>query len=139
METIPRCRQWHRFAIKLQLAARLVEWIVPALKKAGKTVWVVVVVGRLRKDAALRDLPPRLRKGQRRCRGRPRKYGKNKICLAKRARQPRGWQTVDCTVYGQTGTKIYKTFLATYDPASGVICVVLVKEDHGRYTFYCTD
>ena len=90
--TIPKCRRWHRFATKLQLAARLVEWIAPILKKAGKIVWVVVdggytkapflkrvlkiagvvVVGRLRKDAALRDLPPKLRKGQRRGRGRPR-------------------------------------------------------------------
>jgi hypothetical protein len=34
------------------------------------------LVGRLRKDAALRDLPRPLRPGQRRGRGRPRKYGK---------------------------------------------------------------
>ena len=99
MATIPRCRQWHRFATKLQLAARLVEWIVLTLKKAGKMIWIVVdggytkgpflkrvlklsgvvVVGRLRKDAALRDLPAKLRKGQRRGRGRPRKYGKQHV------------------------------------------------------------
>ena len=105
MATIPKSRHWKRFASKLQLAARLVEWIVPLLKKSGKTVWIVidggytkrpflrrvlklanvVVVGRLRKDAALRDLPPKRKKGQRRGRGRPRKYGKNKISLAKRA------------------------------------------------------
>ena len=85
MPTIPGCRRWQRFATKLQLAARLAEWIVPLLKKAGKTVWIVidggytkrpflrrvlklsgvVIVGRLRKDAALRDLPPKLKKGQR--------------------------------------------------------------------------
>ena len=159
MATISRCRRWHRFATKLQWAARLVEWIVPILKKAGKMVWIVVdggytkgpflkrvlklsgvvVVGRLRKDAALRDLPAKLKKGQRRSRGRPRKYGKNKISLAKRAGQQRGWQTIDCTVYGETATKTYKTFLATYAPAGGVIRVVLVKEDHGWYAFYCTD
>ena len=118
------------------------------LKKAGKTVWIVVdggytkrpflrrvlrlsnvvVVGRLRKDAALRDLPPKLKKGQRRPRGRPRKYGKNKISLAKRAGQRRGWQTIECTLYNETVTKTYKTFLATYVPAGGVIRVVLVKE-----------
>jgi len=66
-----------RFTTKLPLAARLVEWIAPILKNAGKTVWIVVdggytkrpflrrvlklanvvVVGRLRKDAALRNLP----------------------------------------------------------------------------------
>ena len=107
--TIPPWRQW-RFASKLQLAARLVEWVVPILKKAGKTVWIVidggytkepflrrvlrlvnvVVIGRLRKDTALRDLPPKVKPGQRRGRGRPRKYGKNKISLAKRAGQKRG-------------------------------------------------
>ena len=158
MASIPRTRRWQRFATKLQLAARLVEWIVPILKKAGKTVWIVVdggytkrpflrralktgvtIVGRLRKDAALRDLPPKLKKGQRRSRGRPRKYGKNKLSLAKRAGHERGWQTIQCTLYNETVTKTYKTFLATYAPAGRVIRVVLVKEDHGWYAFFCTD
>ena len=113
-----------RFATKLQLAARLVEWVVPLLKQAGKTVWLVVdggytkrpflrraletgvtIVGRLRKDAALRDVPPKLKQGARRGRGRPRKYGRNKLSLAKRAGQKRGWQTIDCTVYGEASRK----------------------------------
>lgn len=159
METIPRHRGWGRFATKLQLAARLVEWSHAILKKAGKTVWIVidggytkrpflrrvlklskvVVVGRLRKDAALRDLPSKLKKGQRRGRGRPRKYGPNKISLAKRAGHRRGWQTIACTVYGEATTKIYKTFLATYPPVGGEIRVVIVKEDHGWYAFFCSD
>ena len=159
MAIIPKVRGWQRFATKLQLAARLMEWIVPILKKAGKTVWVVVdggytkrpflqrvlrlwnvtIVGRLRNDAALYDLPPDLKKGQRRGRGRPRKYGKNRLGLAKRAGQTRGWQTITCTVYNKTTTKIYKTFLATYAPVGGVIRVVLVKEDHGWHAFFCTD
>lgn len=158
VSAIPACRRWPGFATKLQLAARLVEWIVPILQNAGKTVWIVVdggytkrpflrralrlsgvtVVGRLRKDAALRDLPPRPKRGGRR-RGRPRKYGKNKLSLAKRAGQPRGWLTAECTLYGQRVTKTYKTFLATYAPVGGVIRVVLVKEDHGWYAFFCTD
>ena len=69
---IPVWRDW-TFATKLVLAARLVEWIAPIVKKAGKTLWIVVdggyvkapflkcalragvtVIGRLRKDAALR-------------------------------------------------------------------------------------
>ncbi len=157
MATIPKVRGWQRFATKLQLAARLVEWIVPILKKAGKTVWIVVdggytkrpflrrvlnlsnvvIVGRLRKDAALRDLPPKPQKS--RGRGRPRKYGKNRLSLAKRAGHKRGWQTIACTVYGKATTKTYKTFLATYSPVGGVIRVVLVKEDHGWYAFFCTD
>jgi len=158
MALIPRERCWQRFATKLQLAARLVEWIVPILKQAGKTVWIVIdggytkrpflrralktgatIVGRLRKDAALRDLPPKLKKGQRRGRGRPRKYGRNKLSLAKRAGHKRGWQTIQCTLYNETVTKTYKTFLATYAPVGRVIRVVLVKEDHGWYAFFCTD
>ena len=158
MATIPKSRRWGRFATKLQLAARLVEWIAALLKKAGKTVWMVVdggytkrpflkrglktgvtVIGRLRKDAALRDLPPKLKKGGRRGRGRPRKYGKNKISLAKRAGQKRGWKTLACTTYGKVSTRTYKTFLATYAPVGGVIRVVLVKEDHGWYAFFSTD
>ncbi len=158
MATIPKSRHWQRFATKLQLAARLVEWIVPILKKAGKKVWIVIdggytkrpflkralkqgvtIVGRLRKDAALRDLPPKLPKRKRRGRGRPRKYGKNRISLAKRAGQKRGWQTIDCTVYGKAMTKTYKTFLATYGPVGGMIRVVLIKEDHGWYAFFSSD
>ena len=90
----------------------------------------VVVVGRLRKDAALRDIPAKTKRGQRRPRGRPRKYGKNRISLAKRAGQKRGWQTATCSLYNETATKTYKTFLATYLPVGGVIRVVLIKEDH---------
>ena len=159
LATIPKSRGWPRFATKLQLAARLVEWIVPLSKKAGKIVWIVVdggyvkrpfvrrvlkllnvvVVGRFRKDSALRDLPPKLKPGQRRRRGRPRKYGKNRISLAKRAGHGRGWQTIECTVYGGAASKTYKTFLATYAPVGGVIRVVLVKEDHGWHAFFSTD
>ena len=158
MATIPKVRGWQRFATKLQLAARLVEWVVPILKKAGRTVWIVIdggytkrpflkralkqgvtIVGRLRKDSALRDLPPKLAKGKRRGRGRPQKYGKNRFSLAKRGGQKRGWKTIACTVYGEATTKRYKTFLATYAPVGGVIRVVLVKEDHGWYAFFCSD
>jgi hypothetical protein len=157
MATIPKWRGW-TFATKLVLAARLVEWIAPIVKKAGKTLWIVVdggyvkapflrralragvtIVGRLRKDAALRDLPRKLRRGQRRGRGRPRKYGKNKISLTKRAAHRYGWETAECTVYGKTVTKLYKTFVATYRPVGGTIRVVIVEEDHDWYPFFSTD
>jgi hypothetical protein len=157
MAKIPPWRGW-TFATKLVLAARLVEWIAAILKKAGKTLWVVVdggyvkapflkralragvtIIGRLRKDAALRDLPRPLRRGRRRGRGRPPKYGKNKISLAKRAAHREGWQTAKCTVYGKTVTKLYKTFLATYRPVGGIIRVVIVEEDHDWYPFFSTD
>ena len=109
----------------------------PFLRRALKTG--VTIVGRLRKDAAPRDVPPKLKPAARRGRGRPRKYGPNKLSLAHRAGQKRGWQTSDCTVYGQPCVKHYKTFLATYPPVGGVIRVVLVREEHGWYAFFSTD
>jgi hypothetical protein len=133
--SIPKKYRWP-FQTKLQLAAKLIGWLAPILHAAGKRVWAVVdggyakrpflkpaaeagvvVVGRLRKDAALRDLPPKLKKGQRRPRGRPRKYGKNRISLAKRAGHKSGWQTIECQLYRENATTTYKTFLATYVPA----------------------
>ena len=59
--------------------------------------------------------------------------------MAKRAGQKRGWKTLACTLYGEATTKTYKPFLATYAPVGGVLRVVLVKEDHGWYAFFCTD
>jgi hypothetical protein len=155
--SIPRRRGW-RFATKLVLAARLVEWMASIVHAAGKKLWVVVdggftkapflkpalrtgavIVGRLRKDAALRDLPPTPKKGERRGKGRPRKYGKNKLSLAKRAGHKQGWQTVECRVYNEVVAKTYKTFLATYAPVGGAIRVVVVKELHGWHAFFCSD
>ena len=157
MAKIPPRRGW-KFATKLELAARLVEWIGPFVKRAGKTLWIVVdggytkapflkraaaagvtIVGRLRKDAALRDLPGKPRRDQSRRRGRPRKYGKHKISLAKRAGHKQGWQELACTIYGQTVAKTCKTFLATYRSAGGVIRVVLIREEHGWFALFCTD
>jgi hypothetical protein len=154
LPSIPRRRGW-RFRTKLELAAKLLHWAAPALAAREKTVWIaadgayakrpfleaarnagVTVVSRLRKDAALFDVPPPHKPGQR---GRPRKYGAHRIDLAKRAGQRRGWQTITCTLYGKVVTKTYKTFLATYRPAGGVIRVVLVKEEHGWVAFFCTD
>jgi hypothetical protein len=155
--SIPKKRGW-RFQTKLELAARLVEWIAALAKQAGKTLWVVAdggytkkpylkpviatgttIVGRLRKDAALRDLPRPLPRGQRRGPGRPPTYGKNNISLAKRAGHRQGWQTIECTAYGKTVTKTYKTFLATYEPVGGVIRVVIVKEEKTWLPFFSTD
>lgn len=151
---IPKKHGWE-FRTKLQLAVQALRQFVELAIAAGKTVWTVAdgayakrpfltplrgmgvtVVSRLRKDAALRTVPiqPKTRK-----RGRPRKYGKQRIHLARRAAHPLGWQQVQCFVYGQLVTKTIKTFLATYRPAGGVIRVVLVKEDHGCEFLFCTD
>jgi DDE superfamily endonuclease len=143
------------FRTKLQLAARLVAWLVGWVRYLGRVLWVVVdggyakapflkpalragvvVVGRLRKDAGLRDLPrPRRRRGP----GRPRTYGPHKISLAKRAGQKRGWQAVEAVLYGKRVAKAVKTFLATWKPVGGAVRVVLVREQHGWLAFFCTD
>jgi hypothetical protein len=144
------------FRTKLEMAAELVEWFVLWLKHLGKPVWVVVdgayakrpflrrllaakvvVVSRLRHDAALRSVPvppP----GQLRKRGRPAKYGPHSISLAKRAAHRQGWQTGDFVLYSKRVTKTYKTFLATYAPVGGVLRVVLVREEDGWVAFFCT-
>jgi hypothetical protein len=103
----------------------------PFLLPARKAGWTVC--SRLRKDAQLWDLPPTERKpGQR---GPMPTYGKNRISLAKRAGQARGWQQVECVQYGATVTKTIKTFLATYRPAGGMIRVVIVKEEDDGVPF----
>ena len=148
---------WYRwqFQTKLEQAAELVEWAASWLKYwTNCELWVVAdgayakqpflrraiaagvtVVSRLRWDAKLFDLPPP-RSGQR---GRPRKYGPNRLYLDKRAVHPHGWSTIKLELYGKMQTKTYKTFLATYRPAGGVIRVVLVCEDDGSWrAFFCT-
>jgi hypothetical protein len=147
-----------KFQTKLEQAAALVEWLAWWLKNAGKRLWVVVdgayakkpflaravqagatVVSRLRRDAALWSVPEPAPAGQRR-RGRPRTYGAERLSLAKRAGHPRGWQRGTFTLYGQETSVCYKTFLATYKPASGLIRVVIVREEEGAWRGYlCTD
>ncbi len=98
-----------------------------------------IVVSRLRKDAALFDVRASV-PAEKRGRGRPRTYGKNRISLAKRAGQKRGWQVATMVLYGKAVTKRYKTFLATYPPAGGLIRVVLVDdEEQGQWrAYFCT-
>jgi hypothetical protein len=105
----------------------------PFLRAARQDGWVVV--GRLRKDAALWSLPvpkPPSRPGPQPT------YGKQRLSLAKRAGQKRGWQQVECVQYGETVTKTIKTFLATWKPAGGLIRVVLVQEADGWVAFFGT-
>jgi hypothetical protein len=151
---IPKKHHW-KFRTKLELAANAVLRFAKLVKTAGKSLWIVAdgayakrrflkplraagitVVSRLRKDAALRTVP---RPPKTKQRGRPRKYGAQRIHLARRAAHPLGWQQVECVVYGEHVLKTIKTFLATYRPADGLIRVVIVKEDHGCQFFFSTD
>jgi hypothetical protein len=149
---------WYKvkFQTKLQQGAALIEWAVQTLRGLGKTLWVVadgayakrpflqrclkagvVVVSRLRKDAALWSVPEPVQPGQSK-KGRPRKYGRDAISLAKRAGHRHGWQSSDFVLYGKTVRKTFKTFLATYKPAGGLILVVLVKELEHWVAYFCT-
>jgi len=143
------------FRTKLELAVEQLHWLKPWVNSHFEERWVAVdggytkkpflrpakqegwvVVGRLRKDAHLCDLPPTERRpGQR---GRMPTYGKNRIYLAEQAKDEKGWQQVECVQYGEKVTKTIKTFLATWRPAGGVIRVALVKEEDRWLSFMCT-
>jgi hypothetical protein len=147
-----------QFRTKLELAAALVEWLVQRLGKDHPPIWVVTdgayaqrpffkrvlaagatVISRLRCDAALWSLPPVIEPGPKKGRGRPPKYGKERIDLAKRAAHPGGWRTGLFHLYGQLVVKQYKTFLATSKPVGGVIRVVLVREPDRWVPYFATD
>jgi len=145
------------FQTKLEMGADLVEWLAAGLRFLGKPLWVVadgayaarpflkralavgvVVVSRLRRNAALRSVPEPPRANQRPKPGPKPKYGQQSLSLAKRAGHPRGWQTETFVLYNQAVAKTYKTFLATWEPAGGLIRVVIVREDDGWQAFFCT-
>jgi DDE superfamily endonuclease len=147
-----------KFQTKLEQGAALVEWAARYVNLLQKKLWIVVdgayikkpflqralkagatVVGRLRKDAALWSVPVPVPPSQRK-RGAPRKYGKDRISLAKRAGHRQGWTQETFKLYGQEKLVTYKTFLATYKPAGGLLRVVIVREpDRTWRAFCCTD
>jgi hypothetical protein len=59
--------------------------------------------------------------------------------LAKRAGQRRGWSCGVFDLYGRRTRKRYKTFLATWRPAGGLVRVVLVDEPTGWRAYFCTE
>jgi len=152
------------FRTKLEMAAALVEWCIVLFKTwFQKRVMVIVdgayakrpflsrmikagavVVSRLRKDAALFDLPKPVK---RRAKGRPRKYGERRMWLSHRGGHRFGWTTIPMTLYGVAQQVTFKTFVATYPPAGGTIRVVIVKrsaqlfaDDSSEWlAFFCTD
>jgi len=154
---LPKIDRTHRpeFRTKLEFAVELLRWATTWLKHWGQPLWVVAdgayakaaflkpmktlgvtVVSRLRKDAALDTVPGPRPAGQR---GRPRVYGEQRISLAKRGGQRRGWTRATFNLYGKRVEKTYKTFVATWRPAGGAIRVVLVNEPKGWLAFFCSD
>ncbi len=143
------------FRTKLELAVEMLRWAQGALKSLKVPVWVVAdgayasaaflkpamalemtVVSRLRKDAALRTVPPAPAQGQR---GRPRIYGVDRIDLAVQAGPEQTWSSGEFELYGEKVTRKYRSFLATWRPAGGVIRVVLVEDPKGFRAYFCTD
>ncbi len=155
-KNLPGIPPKHRppFRTKLELGVDLMRWAKIWLGTLGRQLWVVTdgayatapflkpmralavtVVSRLRKDANLRSVPA-ARSGKP---GRPRIYGEQRLDLAKRGGQRRGWVSGRFTLYGKATTKRYKTFVATWRPAGGAIRVVLVDEAPAWVAFFCTD
>lgn len=149
--------EW-KFRTKHEMAIELVTWFVQRARSAHLVcqIWLVAdgayvarhllkammdqgvtVFSRLRCDAILFDLPPAKKSGQR---GRPRKYGTNRVSLKKRAGQKRGWETLTYSCRGEDVTRSYKTFLATSHLTGGVIRVVIVQFDGGAWAaYFCTN
>lgn len=153
---IPKLSEHHRwtFRTKVELAVELINWLAETLRNQGQAMELVVdggyangkvlaaaarhritLMGRLRRDAALRSVPKVTgKRGQ----GRPPTYGPDRIRLSLRAGQRRGWRQVEARQYGKVKSKCVKTFEATWRPAGGKVWVVLVEEDHGWLAFFST-
>jgi hypothetical protein len=146
---LPAIDPKHRpeFRTKLERAVELLRWAKKWLGLLKKPIRVVAdgayakanflkpakglgmtVVSRLRKDAALWTVPGPKPAGRR---GPAPTSGKDKVSLAKRAGQRRGWSSEVFDLYGKPTRKRYKTFVATWRPAGGAIRVVLVEEPSG--------
>lgn len=142
------------FRTKHELGVFLMQWFMQTLErlKLNANVWLVVdgayaarpfllpivklkatIVSRLRKDAALFDLPPEGSHHNR-------VYGLNRISLAKRAGQRQGWRWITYDCRGVPVTRQYKTFLATSKLIGGQIRVVLLRHEDGSWApYFCTD
>lgn len=142
------------FRTKHELALDNVRWLISRMRGLGWkfAVWIVfdgayaarpllvplielgvTIISRLRKDAALFDLPPADAHGNR-------IYGKNRISLKKRAASAGGWTTMIYMCRGAEVTRQYKTFLATTKLTGGVIRVVILQYEDGSWApYFCTD
>ena len=144
--------EWE-FRTKHQLALELCRQIIHTLGALGSLARLVVVfdgayaakalvrpllaegatvVTRLRSDAKLFDVPT-AKPGQR---GRPRKYGKNRVSLKKRAGRRDGWTTISYRCRGVITEGRYKTFVATSHIFGGSIRVVLLEHGSGNWAAY---
>jgi hypothetical protein len=141
IDSITSVKDWP-FCTKLTMASQMIERVAASPALSGRVIQVAVdgayvcrevldtaratgvtVVGRIRKDAALRTLPG----GPTGRRGRPRVYGEQAINLGEQATRPDGWQLVEVFQYGQMRTKSVKVIDATWAVTRGRVRVVIVK------------
>jgi len=143
------------FRTKHELALELCRTIMVTLRALGSHARFVVVfdgayaaktlvrpllaegacvVTRLRSDAKLFDIP-KATPGKR---GRPRKYGKNRVSLKKRAGRRDCWQTISYACRGVLREGRYKTFVATSHVFGGSIRVVLLEHSKGHWAAYAS-
>jgi hypothetical protein len=135
-----------KFQTKTAMAVGIVERLVPQFTGFGKPIEIIVdggyandtvllplakldkvtTITRLRRDAAVFDVPPPRKQGQR---GAPKKYGE-RIAMKAMVENEKDWQYVACRLYGQVAIKKVKCFVATSKLTRGKpIKVVLIKED----------
>jgi hypothetical protein len=139
--------KYHRtFKTKTTMAVEMIKRLEPQFKAFEKTIEIivdggyakntvlvplgklanVVTITRLRRDAALFEIPPKpLKRG----RGRPKVYGE-RMDLKSMVESPDGWEEVECRQYGQVVSKQVKSFVAASRLTGGKpIRVVIVKEN----------
>jgi hypothetical protein len=135
-----------KFQTKTAMAVNIVQRLVPQFTRFGKPIEIIVdggyakdtvllplgkidnvtTITRLRRDAVVFDVPiVPAKKG----RGRPKTYGE-RIAMKAMVEDEKGWQYVECRLYGQVVKKRVKCFVATSKLTRGKpIKVVLIKED----------
>ncbi|MCL2623932.1 MAG: transposase [Planctomycetaceae bacterium] len=135
-----------QFKPKTTIVVEMVKRLVPKFKAFEKKIEILVdggyakdtvllplgdlknvtTITRLRRDAALFEIPPQPEK---KGRGRPKTYG-NRIDVKSMVEEESGWRYVECRQYGQVVKKRVKWFTATSKLTRGKpIKVVVVKED----------
>jgi hypothetical protein len=134
------------FKTKTTIAIEMIKRLVPKFKGFENTIEVIVdggyaketvlvplgkfakvlIITRLRRDAALFEIPP---KPAKRGRGRPKLYG-TRIDLKSLVESSDGWEKMECRQYGRVVKKQVKSFVAASRLTRGKpIKVVIVKED----------
>lgn len=135
-----------KFQTKTTMAVDIVKRLVPKFTVFGKTIEIivdggyakdtvllplqqlenVVTITRLRRDAALFNVPLKPKK---KYKGRPKKYGE-RIDVKAKVDSNHGWRHVECRQYGQVVRKKVKCFVASTKLTKGKpVKVVLIKED----------